>query len=269
SKTLWHSRLGHPADQVLAVLKNDLNLYKVTDVSACEVCLKAKQTREPFHLSDHKSEKLDDLVHLDLWGPYMAGIPLRFWSDYVLTVVYLINRLPTSVLNGKSPYDDKFTSRSDKCVLLGYSTVKKSYKLSSLDNINVIPFKMRNTSVNEKADVDYAIVEGGPSFSRTDTEALHLSENGTATQVEDTSLSEGNLSETKTGSSSVPTHDLTFESIDRVQYEPRRYPKQAPRKRTIHESNPLKRSIQPLSMHTVNKGDFSQSVQDKINLPLL
>ncbi|GKA97589.1 ribonuclease H-like domain-containing protein, partial [Tanacetum coccineum] len=37
SKTLWHSRLGHPADQVLAVLNNDLNLYKVTDVSACEV----------------------------------------------------------------------------------------------------------------------------------------------------------------------------------------------------------------------------------------
>ncbi|GJW61667.1 reverse transcriptase domain-containing protein [Tanacetum coccineum] len=32
-------------------------------------------------------------------------IPLRFWSEYVLTTVYLINRLPTSVLNVKSPYD--------------------------------------------------------------------------------------------------------------------------------------------------------------------
>nr|GFB22811.1 putative reverse transcriptase, RNA-dependent DNA polymerase, Gag-polypeptide of LTR copia-type [Tanacetum cinerariifolium] len=106
---------------------------------------------------------------------------------------------------------------------------------------------MRNTFVNEKADVDYAseayhltifdnqqsqspydegratsVVEGSPSFSRTDTEASQLSENGTATQVEDTSLSEGNLSETKTGSSSVLTHNFTFKSIDRVQYEPRR-----------------------------------------------
>ncbi|GKC56890.1 ribonuclease H-like domain-containing protein [Tanacetum coccineum] len=253
SKTLWYSMLGHPADQVLVVLKNDLNLSKVTDVSACEVCLRAKQTREPFPLSDHKSEKLGDLVHLDLWGPYRGGIPLRFWPDCVLTAVYLINRLPTSVLNGKSPYE------SDKCVLLGYSTVKKTYKLFSLDNRFVIfsrdvkffetvfSFKMRNTSVNEKTDVDYAseadhltffdnqlsqspydegrvtsVVEGSPSFSETDTESSQLSENGTATQVEDTSLSEGNLSETKTGSSSVPTHNLTFESIDRVQSEPRR-----------------------------------------------
>ncbi|GJZ71758.1 ribonuclease H-like domain-containing protein [Tanacetum coccineum] len=30
----------------------------------------AKQTREPFPLSDHTSSALGDLVHLDLWGPY-------------------------------------------------------------------------------------------------------------------------------------------------------------------------------------------------------
>ncbi|GJR94670.1 ribonuclease H-like domain-containing protein [Tanacetum coccineum] len=73
--------------------------------------------------------------------------------------------LPTSVLNGKSPYDlvynkpsplkhlrsfgclayatilnshDKFGSRSEKCVLVGYSNSKKGYKLSSLDNKQVI-----------------------------------------------------------------------------------------------------------------------------------
>nr|GEZ50923.1 ribonuclease H-like domain-containing protein [Tanacetum cinerariifolium] len=38
SKSLWHSRLGHPADQVLAVLKDELKLSKNTDVSACENC---------------------------------------------------------------------------------------------------------------------------------------------------------------------------------------------------------------------------------------
>nr|GEW25710.1 hypothetical protein [Tanacetum cinerariifolium] len=31
---------------------------------------KAKQTREPFPLSDHKSKTLGELVHLDLWGLY-------------------------------------------------------------------------------------------------------------------------------------------------------------------------------------------------------
>ncbi|GJU35505.1 hypothetical protein Tco_1183859 [Tanacetum coccineum] len=30
----------------------------------------AKQTRDPFPLSDHKSEKLGELIYLDFWGPY-------------------------------------------------------------------------------------------------------------------------------------------------------------------------------------------------------
>ncbi|GJZ40053.1 hypothetical protein Tco_0586616 [Tanacetum coccineum] len=33
-----------------------------------QVCQRAKQTREPFPLSDHVSSSLGDLVHLDLWG---------------------------------------------------------------------------------------------------------------------------------------------------------------------------------------------------------
>ncbi|GKB78720.1 ribonuclease H-like domain-containing protein [Tanacetum coccineum] len=42
SKDLWHCRLGHPIDT----------------------------TREPFPLSDHKSVRLGDLIHLDVRGPY-------------------------------------------------------------------------------------------------------------------------------------------------------------------------------------------------------
>ncbi|GJR37679.1 ribonuclease H-like domain-containing protein [Tanacetum coccineum] len=97
SKLLWHNRVGHPADQVPSVLKNDLSISDNTFVPMCKVCQRAKQTREPFPLSDHKFKTLSELVHLNLWG----GIPLRFWSDCVLTDVYLINKLPSSVLNGK------------------------------------------------------------------------------------------------------------------------------------------------------------------------
>ncbi|GJX90484.1 ribonuclease H-like domain-containing protein [Tanacetum coccineum] len=85
SKDLWHSRLGHPADQVLNVLKNDLNLSKNTSVSICETCHRAKQTREPFPLSNHKSEKHGELVHLDLWGPYRVSSIEGF--KYFLTIV--------------------------------------------------------------------------------------------------------------------------------------------------------------------------------------
>lgn len=66
SKDLWYSRFGHPADQVLSVLKNDLKLTKFVSVTACETLHRAKQTREPFPLNDHKSETIGELVHSDL-----------------------------------------------------------------------------------------------------------------------------------------------------------------------------------------------------------
>ncbi|GKC84192.1 ribonuclease H-like domain-containing protein [Tanacetum coccineum] len=50
TKNLWHNRLGHPADQVLNVLKNDIVFEKTNEESICEICQKAKQTREPFSL---------------------------------------------------------------------------------------------------------------------------------------------------------------------------------------------------------------------------
>ncbi|GJU19061.1 ribonuclease H-like domain-containing protein [Tanacetum coccineum] len=65
SKLLWHNRLGHPTDKVLSTLHNDLKIFKSSFLPVCEVCYRAKQTREPFPLSDHKSKDLGELVHLD------------------------------------------------------------------------------------------------------------------------------------------------------------------------------------------------------------
>ncbi|GJZ23859.1 putative RNA-directed DNA polymerase [Tanacetum coccineum] len=186
---------------------------KETKIDFYEICQMAKQTRELFPLSNHKSLVLGELVHLDLWGPYkvtskegfrlfltvvddytravwvymlkskdevfdcilvfynllknqfgksvkvfrrdngteftnktfetfcanngivhqtscvytpqqngivkrkhrhllniarslmfQGGLPLRLWSECILTACYLINRLPSSVLNGDYPY---------------------------------------------------------------------------------------------------------------------------------------------------------------------
>ncbi|GJS52011.1 putative reverse transcriptase domain-containing protein [Tanacetum coccineum] len=60
SKCLWHNRLGHPADQVIEVLKGKLSIEKFSTSDPCEVCHKAIQTMDPFPLSDHKINELGE-----------------------------------------------------------------------------------------------------------------------------------------------------------------------------------------------------------------
>ncbi|GJR69008.1 ribonuclease H-like domain-containing protein [Tanacetum coccineum] len=57
-------------EPVLNVLKESLQIDNKDKNVCCETFQRAKQTREPFPLSDHTSKFLGDLVHLDLWGPY-------------------------------------------------------------------------------------------------------------------------------------------------------------------------------------------------------
>nr|GEU57697.1 ribonuclease H-like domain-containing protein [Tanacetum cinerariifolium] len=68
--TAHASMAGHHANQVLKFLKNSLNLSNIDHNSPCEVCHKAKQTRDSFPLSDDKSVCFGKLVHLEVWGPY-------------------------------------------------------------------------------------------------------------------------------------------------------------------------------------------------------
>nr|KAJ0191767.1 hypothetical protein LSAT_V11C800422600 [Lactuca sativa] len=218
-----HSKLGHPADQALTSLKKVLN-FGNESLPPSDVCHRAKQTRESFSLSQHTSTQLGELVHLDVWGPYRLASVEGF--KYFLTVVDDFTRatwvfllkskteelfikhlvlilhnkmelwresidifliMPTSVLNGSSPYElifkkvlvfdhlrvfgclcfaskqnisDKLSERAEKCILLGYCFDKKAYKLLSLDTNtsfvsrdvkfyeSVFPYKLKSTNVD-------------------------------------------------------------------------------------------------------------------------
>ncbi|CAA7015851.1 unnamed protein product [Microthlaspi erraticum] len=96
---------------------------------------------------------------------FQAHVPLEYWSDCVLTAVFLINRLPTPLLNDKSPYEvlttkppdysglrvfgclaycsssskhrHKFQPRAKSCAFLGYPAGCKGYKLLDLESNTV------------------------------------------------------------------------------------------------------------------------------------
>lgn len=96
---------------------------------------------------------------------FQSNIPLAYWSDYVLTAIFLINRTPSPLLNDITPYEMmlhkspdysllrnfgclyyvytlqkdriKFSPRARPCAFLGYPSGFKGYEVLDLDTHSV------------------------------------------------------------------------------------------------------------------------------------
>ena len=92
---------------------------------------------------------------------FQSSMPIRFWGECVLTATHLINRMPTKVLKGQTPFEvlfgqppayehlrvfgslcfmttskqgrDKFQERAKPCIFMGYPLGKKGYRVMELD----------------------------------------------------------------------------------------------------------------------------------------
>lgn len=83
---LWHRRLGHPSHEVLSYLSNSLRVnFDKNKEDICETCYCAKQTRNCFSLSSSQAERIFQLIHCDIWGPYRESSSNG--AHYFLTIV--------------------------------------------------------------------------------------------------------------------------------------------------------------------------------------
>ena len=92
---------------------------------------------------------------------FQSSLPIEFWGECILTAAYLINRTPSKLLNGQTPFErlylrspplthlrvfgclcyahnqnhrgDKFDSRSVQGVFIGYPTGKKGWRVLNPD----------------------------------------------------------------------------------------------------------------------------------------
>ncbi|XP_070020501.1 uncharacterized protein [Nicotiana sylvestris] len=91
-RVLWHKKLGHAS---VSTMKNlDLFHNKFVDVVVNNDC--------PNRVVERKHRHILDTVRA---LKFQASVPTKFWDECIKIVVYVINRLPTELLNGKTPYE--------------------------------------------------------------------------------------------------------------------------------------------------------------------
>lgn len=84
--SLWHSRLGHPAMDIIYLITDVLGIkQKNKGVFHCSICPLAKQKHIPYVSNNNIRTHAFDLLHIDIWGPFSEPTPEGY--IYFLTIV--------------------------------------------------------------------------------------------------------------------------------------------------------------------------------------
>lgn len=145
------------------------SLYNKKDIIAYHSC---PETPQQNSVVERKHQHILNVARSLM---FQSHLPLQYWGDCVLTAVFLINRLPTPLLNNKSPFQvlthqqlnskdlrvfcclvynpispknrHKFQPRDKPCVFLDYPAGYKGYKL--LDSKTETVLTSRNVVFHE------------------------------------------------------------------------------------------------------------------------
>ncbi|GJV55830.1 putative RNA-directed DNA polymerase [Tanacetum coccineum] len=179
---------------------------------------------------------------------FQGRIPLRMWTECILTTTYLINRLPSSVLNGKSPYEmiykkcptlshlrvfgclcfgtivnnsDNFGIRSEKCVMIGYSSIPNDDERvdpkQNSDNKSQSASSSSSESGRNSFTVDF-LVNSENDADRSDN--VFVTQDERVTTLEENIFSKGNLDQ---NSNSSPHGVQNLRRSSRQSVFPRNY----------------------------------------------
>ena len=89
---LWHQRLAHPSEPILSSLFPSF----CKEVTQCDTCHLSKSARLPFSSSSNKTSQAFELVHSDVWGPFLESFDgykyfVTFIDDFSrVTWLYLL-----------------------------------------------------------------------------------------------------------------------------------------------------------------------------------
>ncbi|QHO14032.1 Retrovirus-related Pol polyprotein [Arachis hypogaea] len=171
SPDVVHCRLGHPSLSKLQAMVPSLSRLTTLECQTCHLApfssyLSSKgilhqsscpHTPQQNGVAERKHRHLIETARTLLLHTH---VPLKFWGEAVLTACYLINRMPSSVLQNQVPHSilfphehifslplrvfgctcfihdltpgkDKLTARSIQCVFLGYTRFQKGYRCYS------------------------------------------------------------------------------------------------------------------------------------------
>jgi hypothetical protein len=88
SRDMWHSRLGHPALQVVQHVLHSHDLPSIVESnknrSVCDACQQGNRNQLPFSLSTCVTKHPLEIIYFDMWGPAQTSVSgYRFYVSFV------------------------------------------------------------------------------------------------------------------------------------------------------------------------------------------